>query len=73
MLHFLPKSIHAAPVFNYLISNVIDNDVKGTLQKIDTGYKHWICFQQRGYYGMKAKEFASMLNGMGKSWSPIMQ
>ncbi len=51
--------------------NVIDSDVKGTLQKIaDTGYKNIeSAFSKKGgYYGMKAKEFASMLNGMGMSW-----
>lgn len=51
--------------------NVIDDDVKGTLQKIaDTGYKNIeSAFSKRGgYYGMKPKEFASMLNGMGLRW-----
>jgi sugar phosphate isomerase/epimerase len=49
----------------------IDNDVKGTLQKIaDIGYKNIeSAFSRKGgYYGMKPKQFASMLNGMGMQW-----
>jgi hypothetical protein len=48
--------------------NVIDNDVKGTLQKIaDTGYKNIeSAFSRKGgYYGMKPKEFAVLLKDMG--------
>ncbi|MBD0296918.1 MAG: hypothetical protein ICV84_17255 [Flavisolibacter sp.] len=51
--------------------NTIDNDVKGTLQKIaDTGYKNIeSAFSRKGgYYGMNPKEFASLLKGMGMSW-----
>lgn len=51
--------------------NVIDNDVKGTLQKIaDTGYKNIeSAFSKKGgYYGMKPKDFASTLKSMGMSW-----
>lgn len=51
--------------------NEIDKDVKGILQKIaDVGYKNIeSAFSRKGgYYGMKPKEFASMLNGMGMSW-----
>ena len=51
--------------------NTIDADIKGTLQKIaDTGYKNIeSAFSRKGgYYGMKPKEFATMLNSMGMSW-----
>ena len=51
--------------------NSIDSDVKGTLQKVaDIGYKNIeSAFSRKGgYYGMKPKEFASLLNSMGMSW-----
>src|SRR6476469_8822591 len=51
--------------------NIIYGDVTGTLKKIaDAGYKNIeIAFSKKGgFYGMKPKEFASMLNGMGMSW-----
>jgi sugar phosphate isomerase/epimerase len=51
--------------------STIDNDVKGTLQKIAAlGYKNIeSAFSRKGgYYGMKSKEFASMLKDMGMSW-----
>jgi sugar phosphate isomerase/epimerase len=50
---------------------VIDNDVKGTLQKIAAiGYKNIeSAFSKKGgYYGMKPKAFASMLKSMGMNW-----
>jgi sugar phosphate isomerase/epimerase len=51
--------------------NVIDTDVKGTLQKIAVvGYKEIESAFSKlgGYYGMKPKEFAAMLKDMGMSW-----
>ena len=51
--------------------NVIDDDVKGTLQKIaNIGYKNIeSAFSKKGgYYGMKPKEFASILKDMGMQW-----
>jgi sugar phosphate isomerase/epimerase len=51
--------------------NVIDNDVPGTLKKIsEIGYKNIeSAFSKKGgYYGMKPKEFSTMLNGMGLKW-----
>jgi sugar phosphate isomerase/epimerase len=51
--------------------NVIDDDVNGTLKKIaDLGYKNIeSAFSKKGgYYGMKAKEFASTLKNLGMSW-----
>lgn len=49
----------------------IDDDVSGTLKQIaDAGYKNIeSAFSKKGgFYGMKPKEFASMLSGMGLSW-----
>jgi sugar phosphate isomerase/epimerase len=51
--------------------NVIDDDVPGTLKKIAAiGYKEIeSAFSKKGgYYGMKPKEFAALLNDMGMSW-----
>ena len=55
----------------YTFFNTIDNDVPGTLKQIaDAGYKNIeSAFSKKGgFYGMKPKEFASMLNGLGFSW-----
>ena len=69
---FLPDAVMPAPGLQlFTFFNVIDTDVKGTLQRIaDIGYKNIeSAFSKKGgYYGMKPKEFASMLNGMGMSW-----
>jgi sugar phosphate isomerase/epimerase len=51
--------------------NVIDQDVNGTLKKIaDAGYKNIeSAFSKKGgYYGLKPKEFASLLKDMGMTW-----
>jgi sugar phosphate isomerase/epimerase len=51
--------------------NVIDDDVKGTMQKIaDIGYKNIeSAFSKKGgYYGLKPKEYASMLKDLGLAW-----
>ena len=51
--------------------NTIDADVQGTLKKIaGIGYKEIeSAFSRKGgYYGMKPKEFAVMLNDLGLSW-----
>jgi sugar phosphate isomerase/epimerase len=69
---FIKQAALPAPgVQLFTFFNVIDADVKGTLQKIaDVGYKNIeSAFSRKGgYYGMKAKEFATMLNDMGLSW-----
>lgn len=69
---FLTDATMPAPGLQlFTFFNVIDNDVKGTLQKIaDTGYKNIeSAFSKKGgYYGMKPKEFASMLQDIGMSW-----
>lgn len=65
------SSQHAIGLQLFTFFNVIDEDVQGTLQKIaDVGYKEIeSAFSKKGgYYGMKPKEFAAMLNGMGMSW-----
>ncbi len=62
---------HAIGLQLFTFFNVIDDDVRGTLQKIaDVGYKEMeSAFSKKsGYYGMKPKEFASMLSGMGMTW-----
>src|SRR4051812_20990054 len=49
----------------------MDNDVKGTLEKIAAvGYKEIeSAFSRKGgYYGMKANEFSQMLKDLGLSW-----
>lgn len=51
--------------------NVMDADVKGTLEKIAAiGYKEIeSAFSKKGgYYGMKPKEFDSLLKDLGLSW-----
>jgi sugar phosphate isomerase/epimerase len=51
--------------------NTIDNDVPGTLQKIsDIGYKEIeSAFSKKGgYYGLKPKEFAALVQDKGMSW-----
>ena len=68
---FKNTAIPAPGLQLFTFFNTIDDDVKGTLQKIaDIGYKNIeSAFSKKGgYYGMKPKEFASMLNGMGMSW-----
>jgi sugar phosphate isomerase/epimerase len=55
----------------FTLFNVIDNEVKGNLQKVaDLGYKEIESAFSKlgGYYGMRPKEFAAMLADMGLSW-----
>ena len=55
----------------YTFFNVIDNDPPGTLKRIaEIGYKEIeSAFSKKGgYYGMKPKEFRSLLDSMGLSW-----
>ena len=47
---------------------MLEKDLQGTLQKIaDIGYKNMesAAGSKGHYYGLKPKEFASMLDGMG--------
>jgi len=51
--------------------NQIDDDVQGTLKKIaNIGYKEIeSAFSKKGgYYGMKPKEFSSLVSDLGMSW-----
>jgi len=51
--------------------NEIDNDVPGTMKKIaDAGYKEIeSAFSRKGgFYGMKPKEFSTLLKDLGMSW-----
>jgi sugar phosphate isomerase/epimerase len=62
---------HAVGLQLFTFFNEIDNDVPGTLKKIAAvGYKEIeSAFSKKGgYYGMKPKEFSSMLKDMGMSW-----
>jgi sugar phosphate isomerase/epimerase len=62
---------HAVGLQLFTFFTSIDDDVQGTLKKIaDIGYKEIeSAFSKKGgYYGMKPKEFARMLNGLGLSW-----
>ena len=55
----------------YTFFNEIDNDVPGTLKRIAAvGYTEIeSAFSKKGgFYGMKPKEFASMLKDMGMTW-----
>lgn len=69
---FLPNVTMPAPGLQlFTFFNTIDNDVKGTLKQIAAiGYKNIeSAFSKKGgYYGMKQKEFASMLKDMGMNW-----
>jgi sugar phosphate isomerase/epimerase len=58
----------AAGLQLYTVRDLLDKDLKGTLQKIaDIGYKNMesAAGAKGHYYGLKPKEFASMLDGMG--------
>lgn len=76
MLSKLPSSFLSAAlpepgVQLYTFFNVIDNDVKGTLEQIAaTGYKNIeSAFSRKGgYYGFKPKEFSALLKDMGMTW-----
>src|SRR6267154_3261757 len=68
---FNGTSIHPMGLQLYTLFNVIDDDVPGTLKKIAAiGYKEIeSAFSKKGgYYGMKPKGFATLLNDTGMSW-----
>lgn len=68
---FGPNALPQPGLQLFTFFNTIDDDIKGTLQKIaDVGYKNIeSAFSKKGgYYGMKPKEFAAMLKDMGMSW-----
>jgi sugar phosphate isomerase/epimerase len=66
-----PLALPAPGLQLFTFFNVIDDDVQGTMKKIaDIGYKNIeSAFSKKGgYYGMKPKEFQSMLKDLGLSW-----
>jgi sugar phosphate isomerase/epimerase len=68
---YIPNATHPVGLQLYTLSNVIDNDVQGTLKKVaGIGYKEIeSAFSRKGgYYGMKPKEFASYAKDLGLSW-----
>lgn len=73
MASFLDKKAqHPIGLQLYTFFNTIDNDVEGTLKQIAAiGYKEIeSAFSKKGgYYGMKPKEFAQYLNGLGLTWA----
>ncbi len=55
----------------FTLFNVLDDDVKGNLQKVAAiGYKEIeSAFSKKGgYYGMKPKEFSALVKDLGMSW-----
>jgi sugar phosphate isomerase/epimerase len=65
------KSIRAVGLQLYTVTGLMDKDTKDTLQKIAAiGYREVeSAFSRKGgYYGMKPKEFAQMVNDTGLSW-----
>lgn len=62
------KALKAIGLQLYSVKDVLDQDLKGTLQKLaDIGYKEVESYPGIGghYYGMEPKEFSNMLNDMG--------
>ncbi|GLU55275.1 sugar phosphate isomerase/epimerase family protein [Dyadobacter frigoris] len=62
------KKIKAVGLQLYSLKDVLEKDLKGTLQQIaNVGYKEIESYpgSKGHYYGMEPKEFSSMLNGMG--------
>ncbi len=62
------KSISAIGLQLYSVKDVLEQDFRGTLQKLaDMGYKEVESYpgSQGHYYGMEAKEFSTMLSDMG--------
>ena len=69
---FLNKyAMHPVGLQLYTLGGTIDDDVPGTLKKVaDIGYKDLeSAFSIKGsFYGMSAKDFASLTKSMGLSW-----
>ncbi|PLK43434.1 sugar phosphate isomerase/epimerase [Emticicia sp. TH156] len=69
LLNFRPKFEPGVQLFTTL--SVIDKDVSGTLKQIAAiGYKNIeSAFSMKGgYYGMKPKEFATLVKDLGMTW-----
>ncbi len=68
---FFNKEMPPVGLQLFTFFGIIDNDVQGTLKKIaDIGYKEIeSAFSKKGgYYGMKAKEFKTLVESLGMSW-----
>jgi hypothetical protein len=68
---FLFEEQHAIGLQLYTLFNVIDDDVAGNLKKVAAiGYREIeSAFSKKGgFYGMKPKEFASLVKDLGLSW-----
>ncbi len=68
---FFKKDMHAVGLQLFTFFGLIDEDVQGTLKKIAAiGYKEMeSAFSKKGgYYGMKPKQFAMMVNDLGMIW-----
>ena len=68
---FFNEKEHAIGLQLFTLFNVLDDDLKGNLKKVAAiGYKEIeSAFSKKGgYYGMKPKEFASLLKDLGLSW-----
>src|ERR1700744_845143 len=68
---FSKPAPHAIGLQLFTLFAFIDKDVPGNLKKVaDIGYKEIeSAFSMKGgYYGMKPKEFAALVSGMGMTW-----
>lgn len=70
-LSFLGKKHFEPGVQLFTLMSVIDQDTKGTMQRLaNIGYKNIesAFSRQGGFYGQKPKAFSSMLSDMGLKW-----
>ncbi len=68
---FNPQTMPPVGLQLFTFFGIIDDDVQGTLKRIaDIGYKEIeSAFSKKGgYYGMKAKEFKSLVESLGMQW-----
>jgi len=68
---FAPKKVPPVGLQLFTFFNVIDEDVPGTLKRIaDIGYNEIeSAFSRKGgYYGVTAKEFKALIEGLGMVW-----
>lgn len=71
VLAFFERGPHPIGLQLFTLFAFIDKDVPGNLKKVaDIGYKEIeSAFSMKGgYYGMKPKEFASLVNSLGMRW-----
>jgi len=68
---FNPGAMPPVGLQLFTFFNIIDDDVQGTLKKIaDIGYKEIeSAFSKKGgFYGLKPKEFNSLVSSLGMTW-----